>query len=177
MIALRRYLLVLGLTLALPMFLGSCGGWELLYASRDTAPADAALRAIKVTPIAERVGQNLEMGLRDSFNPDNVPTPQLYTLNVTLGTSLQNLGIQSQGIGTRGEVQLIATYRLLDNKTGKVLQTGTIHANDSFDIQANGYSTVVAQNDAYARCVEQTRREIVARLTLFLQDLKATGAS
>lgn len=165
------------LVLALPALLGGCGGWEPLYANRDTAPADAALRAIKVAPIAERVGQNLEMGLRDSFNPDNVPTPQLYTLNVTLGTSLQNLGIQSQGIGTRGEVQLIATYRLVDSKTGKVLQTGTIHSNDSFDIQANGYSTVVAQNDAYARCVEQTRREIVARLTLFLQDIKATGAS
>jgi hypothetical protein len=58
-----------------------------------------------------------------------------------------------------------------------VLQTGTVHSNDSFDIQANGYSTVVAQNDAYARCVEQTRREIVSRLTLFLQDLKATAAA
>jgi len=173
----RRYLLMLGPALALPMVLGGCGGWEPLYASRDTGPADAALRAIKVTPIPERMGQNLEFALRDSFNPNNLSGPQLYTLNVTLGTSLQNLGIQSQGIGTRGEVQLLATYRLIDNRTGKLLQTGTIHTNDSFDIQANGYSTVVAQNDAYARCVEQTRREIVARLTLFLQDLKATGAS
>ncbi|HXP02760.1 MAG TPA: hypothetical protein VN808_01485 [Stellaceae bacterium] len=159
------------------MLLAGCGGWEPLYASRDTGPADAALQAIKVAPIPERVGQNLEFGLRNSFNPNNAPGPQLYTLNVTVATSLQNLGIQSQGIGTRGEVQLVATYRLIDIKTGKLLQIGTIHANDSFDIQANGYSTVVAQNDAYTRCVEQTRREIVARLTLFLQDLKAVAAS
>jgi len=168
---------MIGLGLSLPMLLAGCGGWEPLYASRDTGPADAALQAIKVAPIPERVGQNLEFGLRNSFNPNNAPGPQLYTLNVTVATSLQNLGIQSQGIGTRGEVQLVATYRLIDIKTGKLLQIGTIHANDSFDIQANGYSTVVAQNDAYTRCVEQTRREIVARLTLFLQDLKAVAAS
>lgn len=168
---------MLGLGLSLPMLLAGCGGWEPLYASRDTGAADAALQAIKVAPIPERLGQNLEFGLRNSFNPNNEPGPQLYTLSVTVGTSLQNLGIQSQGIGTRGEVQLIATYRLVDNKTGKILQIGTIHANDSFDIQANGYSTVVAQNDAYTRCVEQTRREIVARLTLFLQGLKATAVS
>ena len=141
------------------------------------APQTRLCSAIKVAPIPERVGQNLELGLRNSLNPNNVPGPQLYTLSVTVGTSLQNLGIQSQGIGTRGEVQLVATYRLVDNRTGKVLQTSTIHTNNSFDIQANGYSTVVAQNDAYTRCVEQTRREIVARLTLFFQDLKATGAS
>jgi len=168
---------MLGLGLSLPMLLAGCGGWEPLYASRFTEPADSALQAIKVAPIPERVGQNLEFGLRNSFNPNNAPGPQLYTLSVTVGTSVQDLGIQSQGIGTRGEVQLIATYRLIENKTGKVLQTGTVHSNDSFDIQANGYSTVVAQNDAYARCVEQTRREIVSRLTLFLQDLKATAAS
>jgi LPS-assembly lipoprotein len=167
---------MLGLGLCLPVLLGGCG-WEPLYASRDTGPADVALQAIKVSPIPERVGQRLEFGLRDSFNPNNVPSPQLYTLNVTVGTSLQNLGIQSQGIGTRGEVQLAATYRLVDNKTGAVVQMGTIHANDSFDIQANGYSTVVAQNDAYTRCAEQARREIVARLTLFMQDLKAKAAS
>jgi LPS-assembly lipoprotein len=167
---------MLGLGLCTPTLLGGCG-WEPLYANRDTAPADAALQAIKVAPIPERVGQRLAFGLRDSFNPNNVPSPQLYTLKVTVGTSVRNLGIQSQGIGTRGEVELLATYRLVENKTGKLLQMGTVHANDSFDIQANGYSTVVAQDDAYARCAEQARREIVARLSLFLQDLKAMAAS
>jgi LPS-assembly lipoprotein len=171
--AARRLLLLLGL--ALPALLAGCG-WEPLYASRETEAANADLRAIKVAPIAERVGQHLEFGLRNSFNPNNVPTPQLYTLSVTVGTSFGSLGVQSQGIGTRGEVNFIATYRLIDN-TGKVLQTGTVHSNESFDIQANGYSTVVAQNDASARCVEEARREIVSRLTLFLQDLKAAATS
>jgi len=166
---------MLGLTL--PVLLAGCGGWEPLYANRDTGPTDESLRSIKVGTIPERVGQHLESGLRSSFNPSNVTVPQLYTLNVTVGTSVRSLGIQSQGIGTRGEVVLAATYRLVENRTGKVVQTGTINANDSFDIQANGYSTIVAQDDAYARCVEDVRREIVARLTLFLHDLKASAPS
>jgi LPS-assembly lipoprotein len=172
--AARRHLLIWGL--ALPVLLAGCG-WEPLYLDRAAGPADSALRAIKVSSIPERVGQRLQFALRDSFNPNDVPGPQLYTLNVTLGTTVQDLGIQSQGIGTRGEVQVTASYRLIENKTGTVLQAGTVHTNDSFDIQANGYSTVVAQDDAYKRCVEEVRREIVSRLTLFLQDYKATASS
>jgi LPS-assembly lipoprotein len=168
-IARRRLLAqLLPLSLALPALTGC--GWEPLYADAQTGKSSADLRAIKVTPIPERVGQMLETGLRQSFDPDGIPTKTRYDLSVTLQTNLQNLGIQSQGLGTRGEVQGYATYRLIEVATNKVLQTATIHASDSFDIQANGYSTVVAQNDAKVRVVEEIRREIVARLTIFLQN-------
>jgi LPS-assembly lipoprotein len=170
----RRQILIL--TAALPAILAGCG-WEPLYADRETTPAAADLRAIKVLPISDRVGEQLEMGLRSSFNPNgDPPTKQLYLLSVTIQKTLLDSGIQSQGLGTRGEVHLYAKYQLTDMATNKVLQNGFVHTNDSFDIQANGYSTVVAQNDAATRDVEDLRREIVARLTLFMQD-KDKGAS
>jgi LPS-assembly lipoprotein len=175
MITRRR---LLGLSLALPALsalLGGCG-WEPLYADRQAIPANADLRAIKVIPIAERVGQRLERGLRDSFNPTNEPTPAKYELRVALRTTAVDLGIQSQGLGTRGEVQVTATYTLSDIATHAPLQTGVVHASDSFDIQANGYSTVVAQNDAYVRTGEEIRREIVTRMTLLMQK-RESGAS
>lgn len=169
MIARRRLLTqLLPLSLALPALAGC--GWEPLYADPETGKSSVALRAIKVMPIPERTGQILETGLRQSLNPDHIPTKELYNLNVTLVTSLQDLGIQSQGLGTRGEVQLAATYRLTQIAGNKVLQTASIRGTDSFDIQANGYSTVVAQDDAKARVVEELRREIVARLTMFMQN-------
>jgi LPS-assembly lipoprotein len=161
-------LTLLTLSLALPALLAGCG-WEPLYANHETAAGSADLRAVQVSPIPERVGQILENGLRNSFNPDRVATKALYTLNVSLTTSLADLNIQSQGLGTRGEVQIVANYQLIELSTRKVLQTGFVHANDSFDIQANGYSTVVAQNDAKVRDVEEIRHEIVARLTMFMQ--------
>ncbi|HVH77764.1 MAG TPA: LPS assembly lipoprotein LptE [Stellaceae bacterium] len=144
-------------------------GWEPLYADPQTPVAAAALHAIKVAPISERAGQQLETELRDSLNPDHQTAKQLYQLNVTLSRSLSTTGLQSQGLGTRGQVNMSATYQLLELATKKVLQTGVIHSTDSFDIQANGYSTVVAENDATTRDVEEIRREIVARLTIFLQ--------
>jgi LPS-assembly lipoprotein len=165
--ATRRQFLAAGL--GLPALLGGCG-WEPLYANHDSSPANAALRTISVAPIAERVGQRLEVGLRDSLNPDNVPAKQLYSLSVTISTGMSDLGIQSQGLGTRGEVNVVATYRLVEIATGKQLESNTFHSIDSFDIQANGYSTVVAEHDAYTRCVEEIRGQIVARLTLYMQD-------
>ncbi len=172
MIARRRLLTQLfPICAALPAILTGCG-WEPLYADQQTAAGSAELRAIKVNPIAERIGQNLETGLRDSFNPGRIPTKQLYVLKVTLTQSLQDLGIQSQGLGTRGEVHIQANYSLVEISSGKILQNAGIHSNDSFDIQANGYSTVVAEDDAKTRCVEDLRREIVARLTMFMQNGK-----
>src|SRR6185312_10416828 len=89
------------LLLAAAGILSGCG-WEPLYADRETTAADAELRAIKVNPIAERIGQRLEMSLRNSLNPTGEETKQRYTLSVILTTSLASLGVQSQGLGTRG---------------------------------------------------------------------------
>ena len=172
--ATRRHLIAFGL--GLPALLAGCG-WEPLYADRDTEAASADLRAIRVIPIAARVGQKLEFALRDALNPSSEPTKQLYSLQVTVSTALSDLGVQSQGLGTRGDAHVYATYKLTDIASNKLLQTNSIHTIESFDIQANGYSTVVAQEDAFKRCDEQIRREIVGRLTLFLQSRKATAAS
>lgn len=175
MIARRRLLVqLLPLSLTLPALAGC--GWEPLYADPQTGRASADLRAIKVLPISERVGQMLETGLRQALNPDGVETKPRYNLGVTLVTVLQDLGIQSQGLGTRGEVQLTATYRLSEIVGNKQLQVNSIHTSDSFDIQANGYSTVVAQDDAKVRCVEEIRREMVARLTMFMQNKEPTAS-
>ena len=154
--------------LAAPVILGGCG-WEPLYAGGGTQLAVAGLRAIKVNPIPERPGQQLEMALRTAFNPGGESVKQRYVLNVTLEKSLYSTGIQSQGLGTRGEVHMTARYQLIDIDTKKVVQTGFVHSTDAFDIQANGYATVVAQDDATVRDIEEIRREIITRMTLYMQ--------
>jgi LPS-assembly lipoprotein len=172
--ALRRHFLALAV--GVPMLLAGCG-WEPLYANHDSEAANAELRAIRVNPIGDRVGQRLEFALRNALNPSGEPAKQIYTLQVTLSTSFYSLGIQSQGLGTRGGINTYATYRLTEITTGKQLLVYSYHTTDSFDIQANGYSTVVAQDDGYNRCIEDTRREIVLRLTQFLEDRKTTAAA
>jgi len=157
-----------GCVLGLALALAGCG-WEPLYAERETAPTDAAMRAIRVMPIPERIGQKLELALRESLNPAGLPTPQRYTLRTSLRTVRADLGVQTQGLGTRGRFDAFANFTLGDSTSGADLLVSSSHVSESFDILANEYSNVVAEDDARTRAVEEMRRDIVARLTVFLQ--------
>ena len=167
----RRLLL---LALAAAAGLPGCG-WTPLYADLETGPADAELRAIKVSPIPERIGQRLALGLRDSLNPDGAPTPQRYRLDVLLTTARADLGIQSTGLGSRGKLDAYATVVLRDIKTNAAPLTMTSHVAESFDIVANEYASLVAEDDARTRAAEELRRDIITRLILFFQRRAAEG--
>jgi LPS-assembly lipoprotein len=152
----------------LPLLLAGCG-WRPLYADPQAGPADADLRAIRVDPIPERIGQQLEIALRDALNPAGIATPQRYALHTTLAVGRADLGIQAQGLATRGRLDAYATIALFEIRTGTKLLENTIHSANAFDILANGYATTVAQQDADRRTVAELARVILARLTLFMQ--------
>jgi len=165
------------LAVAFGSVLGLSGcGWEPLYADRESSPADADMRAIKVDPIPERIGQRLALALRESLNPDGAPTPQRYRLSILLITMRSDLGIQQTGLGSRGKLDATANITLRDIKTGAMLLFTTTHVAESFDILANEYASVVAEDDARTRAVEELRRDIITRLTLFLQRRAAETA-
>ena len=160
---------LLGIILALGLSaLGGCS-WVPLYADLETGPADVELRAVRVAPISERIGQKLALALRESLNPTGEPAAQRYLLRTTLRTARQDLGVQTQGFGTRGRLDAYANFFLTDSTSGAQLLLGTTHVAESFDLLANEYSNVVAEDDARTRAVEEMRRDIVARLTMFLQ--------
>jgi LPS-assembly lipoprotein len=161
-------LIIAGALLAIGPLVAGCG-WAPLYADPQNGAAAADLSAIKVAPIPERIGQNLEIALRTAVNPSGDPTPQRYMLRVTLQVSRQNLGLTSQGYGTLGRIDVYAHYVLADLKTGAQLFAATSHFNNTFNLLANGYSNVVAQSDSEIRVVDELRDDILMRLTVFLQ--------
>ncbi|MGH7040442.1 MAG: LPS assembly lipoprotein LptE [Stellaceae bacterium] len=166
---------VLLLLAGLPLALTGCG-WHPLYADAGSGPTEAALRAIRVEPIADRIGQRLELKLRDAFNPTGAPARQRYTLRTTLRVIRSDLGIQSQGLATRGKLDVYATFSLVELPSGHVLMTNTAHAADGFDIAGNQYANVVAEDDARTRLVDELAPEIALRLSLFLQRRAAPAA-
>ena len=166
----------IGLAAAMVQLLSGCG-WAPLYAEIKTEAASEELRAIKVDPIPERIGQRLEIALRNSLNPTGEPTPTRYRLNTTLVIVLGNLGIQSQGLATLGQLDAYATYRLIDLQTGGILLTNTVHVANSFDLNPNQYSTIVGEDDAGVRTVAELDQEIVSRLTLFMQRRTAENST
>src|SRR5438445_8980934 len=164
------------LAVGVPLMLLGCG-WEPLYGDLESEPASTELRAIKVDPISERIGQRLAIALRNSLNPTGEPTTMRYQLSTTLTTYLSNLGIQSQGLATLGQLDAYATYKLTEIKTGSILLTNTVHVANSFDLSPNQYSTIVGEDDARNRCVLELDQEIVHRLTFFLQRRAAETGS
>lgn len=168
---LRRAVFALTLCAALP----GCG-WERLYADPQSGPASAELRAIKVLPIPERIGQRLEMALRNSLNPTGEPTLYRYALSTTLVYSLSNLGLQSQGTATLGQIEVHSTSNLTEYKTGQILLTISLHEQNSFELNSNQYSTVVGEDDARVRTVAELNQQTVRRLNLFFNQRRAPKA-
>ena len=160
--------MLIALAAAAAPLLSGCG-WTPLYADIEPGAAGEELRAIKVDPIPERIGQRLEIALRNSLSPTSESAPARYRLGTTLAVTLSNFGIQSQGLATLGQIDAVATFRLVDLQTGGVLLINTVHVANSFDLNPNQYSTVVGEDDAGVRCVAELDREIVTRLTLFMQ--------
>ena len=159
---------LIGAIASVAIALGSCG-WAPLNSDMEAGPTSEELRAIRGDPIPERLGQRLEMALRNSINPSGEPTRQRYILRVTPSVGLSNLGIQAQGLATLGQLDVAVTYSFGDVESGKTLLTNTIHVANSFDLNPNQYSTVVGENDAAVRSVVELNQEIVTRLTLLMQ--------
>lgn len=160
----RLRLLVIVTACSLP----GCG-WTPLYVDAAAEPASEDLRAIQVDPIPERIGQRLEIALRNSLNPEGESTPARYRLRTTLATYLSNLGIQAQGLATLGKLDVYVTFYLTDIQSGAILLTNTVHAVNTFDLNPNQYSTIVGQDDAAVRSAVELDQEIVTRLNLFMQ--------
>ena len=167
---------MVALTVALALPLPGCG-WERLYGDRQADPASVELRAIKVAPILDRIGQRLEMALRESLNPTGISTPARYTLSTTLTYSLSSLGIQLQGTATLGQIDIHSTSMLTEIKTGQNVLTISLHEQNSFELNPNQYSTVVAEDAAGVRTVIELTREIMLQLNLFMQKRMAEGAA
>src|SRR5271169_6490640 len=68
---------LIALSAAVVQMLSGCG-WAPLYGDTETGPGSEELRAIKVAPISERIGQRLEIALLNSLNPTGEPTTPRY---------------------------------------------------------------------------------------------------
>ena|SRR5689334_15566576 len=155
------------LLLMLP--LAACGFHPLYGESRRVADAPA-LAAIKVLPIADRIGQQLELSLREQFNPRGLSLEPRYNLSITLAIARADLGIQRDATATRGQVSVTASMVLADAKTAKVLYRGAVHSLSSFNVVNDAFSAQVAQDDSDTRAMRDLADEIHTRVAIFLQE-------
>jgi LPS-assembly lipoprotein len=159
----RRALLSL---LLLP--LGGCG-FHPLYGEETLAADEPGLASIVVQPITDRIGQQLELSLREALNPHGISVEPRYRLATQLIQTRVDLGIQRDATSTRGRVDVYVTMILTDFKTGKSVYIARTQSTSSFNILQDAYAAQVAEEDARTRTVRDLTAEIRMRLALFVR--------
>ncbi len=158
--------------------LAGCG-FHPLYARRGQTGFDPELASIKVNTIQDRQGQILAIALRDGLNPRGARVATRYTLDVTLQSTRQDIGIRPDGTASRSEVTMTALYVLKDvakSAEGVVVLKGSTHSVSSFDVLNDDYATVVAQHNAEERTVHEVGDDILTRLELYVSKHRAAAA-
>jgi LPS-assembly lipoprotein len=160
-----------GLALVVCAVLSGCG-FHPLYGGSQEVEADAALAAIHVEPIPDRIGQLVANALRDTFNPRGATVESRYNLKVTVYASHADLAIRSDGTASR-ELYVASANFQLSAKDGRPGLAGAARSNNSYDIGENEYSVVVANDDAQTRAARDIAQQISLQVDLFVHQRAA----
>ncbi|HWA46804.1 MAG TPA: LPS assembly lipoprotein LptE [Dongiaceae bacterium] len=154
--------------------LGAAGcGWKPLYGTRyptgqaSGAPGiDKQLAAVRIEPIANRLGQQLHNQLRDGLNPLGQPASSTHRLYVTLSVRTYGALTRTDLSATRRNVEVTAFYKLVDSSGKPVLEDSsqTITGYDEFDDPLNDIS---ANESAQERSTIQLAELIKVRLAAY----------
>ena len=143
-------------------------GFQPLYGERnDNAGTRDALSKIEINSIADRLGQQVHNYLLDRISPLGKPDSPLYSLDVKLNLSRQDLGISRDATATRAKLILSATYLLVDKKNSKQLFLGSTQTANSFTIVDSEFANLSAENDAIDRAAREVSDSIRLRLALY----------
>jgi LPS-assembly lipoprotein len=157
------------------LLLAGCG-FHPLYASHRGSRFDADLASIKVNTIADRQGQLLAIALRDALNPTGAHVDTRYTLDVSLTSVRQDIGINPDGTASRSEIALTAKFVLKNAKAQTAVLEGTTHSVSSYDDTSDNYATVIASQSAEQRTVDEIGEDILMRLQLYVSHHRSAPA-
>lgn len=153
-------------------FLGGCGFQPLYGKHFDTYTPDE-FSAIKVSPIRDRIGQQLYNHLLSLLNPGGRPKKPRYVLTATVSESIASLGIRKSAFATRANLNLNIHYSLSSIPMGKQLLDGNDSIIVSYNILDSDFATLMAEKDARARAVRELAQVIRTRLAAqFVRPLK-----
>ncbi len=158
------FCLLLGVAVAL-----SACGFKPLYGRSETqalSPVDH-MAAIRIAPLADRIGQQIHNLLRDRLNPYGQPRDPAYRLNVVINEARQELGIRKDETATRANLILSASFILREIESDRVLLQGRTSSVNSFNILANQFSTDFSESNARERALREISDNIRVRLGIY----------
>ncbi len=148
--------------------IGACG-FRPLYGGGGRSEVAAELSSIRVSPIRDRLGQQVRNELLNQLNPGGQAADTRYVLTVRLRDSIQELAVEKDEVSTRANYRLNASYSLIDTETNERVFSDSSFVVSSYNILSADFATLVAERDAQERAAGQMAENITTRLALFLR--------
>jgi LPS-assembly lipoprotein len=143
--------------------LSSCG-FTPLYGPQSVTKG---LSTIEVVAAEGRVGYLLREKLDDAFARDVNLLPS-HRLVYTVEERRYARGVRVDNVANRYELNLTATWRLLDIKTGREVRSGSTSAAVTYDSADQPYASISAQQDSQERAATELARRIQLDLAAWL---------
>lgn len=158
--------------------LGPVGcGFEPMYArtSAQTAPVVAELAGVRVMGIEDRNGQMLRNALVSRLTPRGEPGRPSHSLEIRLSQSQEDLAERSDGKASLGRLFIIATFRLVEYQSERVVFAGTSRSVVSYRLLGPTYSSTAVERDAEKRALGDLAEDIRAQVATFFANGKGQG--
>jgi hypothetical protein len=150
--------------------LGSCG-FRPLYVGSENQFIHQQLAHIQISSIENRLGQQVQNLLLDRLNSRGRPDKPLYTLNVRIEVSTEEIGLKFTEEATRAKLTLRAIFSLIDNSSGKTLTAGEVRSVNSYNMSDSEFARLASELDAKKRAAREISDEIKTRLSLYFSHL------
>jgi LPS-assembly lipoprotein len=168
MTPLKTSLIAVGLLTALT----ACSFRPLYGSTGEGTAARTGIQSIAVTELDfGRIGQQLRNELISQMTPRGIPAQPDYTLTVSLSDVVSDLLVQENSTVLRRNYILTASYRLIDNETGKPVFSSTARRTAALNRLDSEYANVIALRDAEERAASSIATVITQRLSIVLSEL------
>lgn len=154
--------------LFLYLTLTACG-FQPVYGTRglDTN-IQKAYQSIAISNIPDREGQILRNHLIDRLHLRATPAQPAYVLNVSpINGYVVRLGIARDATTTRAQYEANAYVSLKDMATGDVVLERQVRSLAAFNILSSEFQTVVTEEDAQERVLNDLADQIETQLSLY----------
>jgi len=129
----------------------------------------AALSSVRITPIADRSGQELHNLLLDRMTPRGAPATPRYVLTVTLTERRREIALRSDETPTRVTLTMSAAFSLSPVGEARTFQGAAVAVN-GYNVLQSDFATLSAQRDARRRALAVLAEQITLRTAAALHN-------
>lgn len=156
--------------------LSACG-FKPLHTTSGTGSnlSDLKIVMASVQDVQDReVGYYIQQRLRDRIG-DNNAAGQIVT--ITPSVSRRSIGVTSNDVASRYDINLGASYILTDAKSGKVLENGSVNATSTFGAPNDPYGLIAADTSGTQQGAKELADRLILQLATYYSNQKALKAT